>query len=59
MPEWFKKEEFITNMVIVKNNIIWIKKNDKLLLYMPFKLRQELLYAVHVDLLTGHDGVNK
>ncbi len=57
MPEWFKKAEFITNMAIVKNNIIWINKNNKLLLYVPFKLRQKLLYAANGDLLTRHDGV--
>ena len=59
MPEWYKKAETIANMAIVKNNIIWIKKNAKLLLYVPFELRQRLLYAVHGDLMTGHDGVAK
>ncbi len=34
MPDWFKKVEFLTNMAVVKNNIIWIKKNDELLLYV-------------------------
>jgi hypothetical protein len=57
MPDWFKKAELIANMAIVKNNIIWIKENEKLVLYVPFKLRQKLMYAVHEDLLTGHDGV--
>jgi hypothetical protein len=33
------------------------KKDDKLFLYVLFVLRQKLLYAVHGDLLTGHDGV--
>ena len=59
MPEWYKKAEHIANMSVLKNNIIWIRKNDKLLLYVPFKLRQKLLYAVHGDLLTGHNGVQK
>jgi hypothetical protein len=47
MPEWFKKAEYIANMAVVKNNIIWIKKDDKLLLYIPFKLRQMLLFATY------------
>jgi hypothetical protein len=54
ITDWFKAE-FIANMAIIKN----IKKNDKLPLYMPFKLRQKLMYAVHGDLLTGHDKVKK
>ena len=40
MPEWYKKAEHIANMAVIKNNIIWIKKNDKLLLYVTFKLRR-------------------
>jgi hypothetical protein len=55
MPDWYKKAELLANMVVVKNKIIWIKKNDKLLLYIPF----ELLFAISRDLLTGHDGLNK
>jgi hypothetical protein len=46
-------------MAVVKINIILIRKNDRLLLYVPLKLRQKLLYAGHKDLLTGHDGVKK
>ena len=56
MPEWYKKAENIANMAVVKKNIIWIKKNGKLLLYLPFELRQCLLFEVHADLMTGHDG---
>ena len=47
MPEWYKKVEHIANMSLMKNNIIWIKRNDNLLLYVPFNLRQKLLYALH------------
>jgi hypothetical protein len=44
-------------MAVMKNNIIWIKKKNKLLLYVQFKLRQRLLFAVCGDLLTEYDGV--
>jgi hypothetical protein len=40
-------------MGVVKNNIFWTEKNEKLLLYFPFELRQTLLFEVHRDLLTG------
>ncbi len=59
MLDWYKKAEFLANVAVVKNTIIWIKKNDKLLLYVHFILRQRLLFALHGDLLTGHDGVKK
>jgi hypothetical protein len=59
MPEWFKKAEFLANMAVVKNSNIWIKKDDTLLLYVPFKIRQRLLFVVHEDLLLGRDGVKK
>jgi hypothetical protein len=35
------------------------ENNDKLLLYVPFELRQSLLFAVHRYLLTSHDRVRK
>jgi hypothetical protein len=57
MPEWFKKAEHLTTMATVENNIIWIKEMKKLLLYLPFTLRQKLLFAAHGGLLTGHNSV--
>jgi hypothetical protein len=60
MREWFKKAEHIptmATMATVKNNIIWIKKYDKLLLYVPSALRQRLLFVAHGDLLIGNNGV--
>jgi hypothetical protein len=42
-----------------RNNIIWMKKNDKQLIYVPFELRKNYLFAVQGELLTGHDGVKK
>ena len=59
MPDWYKKAEALANMAIMKNTIIWIIKDEKHLLYVPFASRQNLLYAVHGDLLTGHDEVQK
>jgi hypothetical protein len=40
-------------MATDEKNIIWIEKNDRLLLYVSFSLRQKLLFAAHEDLLTG------
>jgi hypothetical protein len=44
-------------MAALKNKIIWIKKNNKLILGIPFELRPQLLFAVHGDLLNGQDGI--
>jgi hypothetical protein len=59
MLDWFKKVEILASMAIVKNNIISIEKSDKLLLYVPFEIRQRLLFVVHGDLLMGHSWVKK
>jgi hypothetical protein len=38
MPDWYKKAKSISNMAVLKNNVIWIKRNDKLLLYVNFEI---------------------
>ncbi len=58
MPDWYKKQR-IRKIAVIRNNIMWIKKNGKLMLHVPFELRQKPIYTVHEDLLTGHDGVQK
>jgi hypothetical protein len=35
------------------------QENDQLLFYILFELRQQVLLAIHVDLLAGHDGDKK
>jgi hypothetical protein len=55
MPEWYRKAEHLAKMAIVCNNLIWIKK----MIYAPYARRKELLFVVHGDLLTGHNGVQK
>ena len=42
MTDWYRTAESIANMATIKNNLIWIKKNGKLLLYVPFEIRQQL-----------------
>jgi hypothetical protein len=59
MPEWYRKAENLGKMAIVRNNVIWIKKDGKKMIYVPYARRKELLFAAHGDLLTGHDGVQK
>jgi hypothetical protein len=29
MPEWYKKAEHLAEMAVVRNNVIWIKKDGK------------------------------
>ncbi len=59
MLEWYKKAEKLANMAVLRNNVIWIKKEGKRMIYVPYARRRDLLFAVHGDLLTGHDGVQK
>ncbi len=59
MLEWYKKAENLAKIAILRNNVIWIKKDGKRLIYVPYAMRKTLLFAVHGDLLTGHDGVQK
>jgi hypothetical protein len=59
MPEWYKKAENLAKMAILRNNVIWIKKDGKRMIYVPYSTRKDLLFAVHRDLLTGHDGFQK
>ncbi len=59
MPEWYKKAEYLAGMAIIRNNVIWIKKDGKRMIYVPYEKRKELMFAAHGDLLTGHDGVQK
>ena len=44
---------------ILRNNIPWIKKNVRLVIYTPYSLRHELMTSAHGDLMVGHDGVKK
>jgi hypothetical protein len=57
MPDWYKKAEVFGKHGSHQKNNVWIKKNDKHLIYVLFALRQRLLSVVH--LLTGQDGVKK
>jgi hypothetical protein len=59
MPEWYKKAENIAKMAVLRNNVICIKKDGKRMIYVPYAMRKNLLFAVHGDLLTGHNGVKK
>jgi hypothetical protein len=59
MPEWYRKAENLGKMAVIRNNVIWIKKDGKRMIYVQNTRRKELLFAVHGDLLTGHDGVQK
>ena len=34
-------------------------KNDKLVIYVPYSHRYELMTIAHGDLMVGHDGVKK
>jgi hypothetical protein len=54
MPDWYRKAKFIVNMVVLKNNVKWIKKNDKLLLFAPF----QLIHAKNVAPDDAHHGGN-
>jgi hypothetical protein len=59
MHEWYKKAENLAKMAILRNNVIWINKYGKRMISVPYFIRKDLLFAVHGDLLTGHDGVQK
>jgi hypothetical protein len=59
MPDWHRKAENIAKMAVLTNNVIWIKKEGKRMIYVPYAMRKILLFSVHGDLLTGHDGVQK
>ena len=60
-PPWYKRADHLAEHAILENGLIWILENNtpKKLLYVPFAIRQDLLYSAHGDLLTGHDGVEK
>jgi hypothetical protein len=59
MLEWYKKAENLAKMAVLRKNVIWIKKDGKRMIYVPYTMRRDLLFAVYGDLLTGHDGVQK
>ena len=59
MPIWYKNAEELAKEAMVRNNILWIRKNDKLVIYVPYSLRLELMTFMHGDLMLGHDGVKK
>ena len=42
MPIWYKTAEELAKEAMVRNNILWIRKNDKLVIYVPYSLRLEL-----------------
>jgi hypothetical protein len=35
MPHWYKKAEHLANLAMVRNNVIWIKKDGKKMIYVP------------------------
>jgi hypothetical protein len=42
MLYWYKKAEFIANMAVLENNMIWINRNDKVFKYMPFEISTKI-----------------
>ena len=43
MPIWYKKAEELAKEAAMRNNILWIKKNGRLVIYMPHSLSHELI----------------
>ena len=58
-PIWNKKAEGLAKEAFIRNNILWIKKNGKLVIYIPYSLRHKLMKSAQSDLMVGHDGVRK
>jgi hypothetical protein len=46
VPEWYKKAEHLAEMAIMRKNDIWIKKDGKKMIYVPYAKRRELLLAI-------------
>ena len=59
MPIWYKKAEELAEEASMRNNILWIKKNGRLVIYVPYSLRHQLMALARSDLMMGHDGVKK
>ena len=38
MPIWYKKAEELAKIAVIRNNILWIKQNGKLVIYVPYSL---------------------
>jgi hypothetical protein len=53
MPEWYRKAENIAKMAIIRNNVNWIKKDGKRMIYVPYAMRNSLLFSVQGDLQQG------
>ena len=43
MPIWYKKAEELAKTAVIRNNILWIKTKDSLVIYVPYSLRHELM----------------
>ena len=59
IPIWYKNCEELSKDAVIRNNILWIRKNGNLVLYVPFVYKQELMTSADSDLMVGHDGVKK
>ena len=43
----------------IEFSFLWIKKNGRLVIYVPYSLRHELMTSAHGYLMVGHNGVKK
>ena len=59
IPIWYKKAEELSKEATLRYNILWIKKNGRLVIYVPNSLRHELMTSARGDLMVGHDGMKK
>jgi hypothetical protein len=49
LPDWYKKVESIVINAELRNNVIWVKSNDRCLPYFPSSLRKDFLYSAQGD----------
>ena len=56
MPIWYKKAEELAKEASIRNNILWIKKNGKLVIFVPYSLRHELMTSAHGEYRNAKRG---
>jgi hypothetical protein len=54
-----KKADTLAKEAEIRNNFIWVEKNEGWCLYVQFFLRKEFLFSAHGNLLTGHEDIKK
>ena len=58
MAIWYKKVEELAKEAVIRNNIFWIRRNNKFSAVRAIHLQTEI-HDWHGDLMVGHDCVKK